>query len=235
MDDESAATPLLAVPIEKLYPPYRNIKSHEDLPTEDISRIQHFFEHYKDLEKGKWVKVKGWGRQPLTRKSSRAPNAKQGLIRVCPGRRRAGPARMRRGRDGMMPIAAAPLLCGASRFSDTWAAAAWMRVWSASSRCAVVARLRGDEHQAADHLLVGAEDRRADAHQATVDLAVRDAHAGGAQLLQVGAEFIQSRPGRPRGSRAAPQHQVAQLVGRQIGQDGLAVAPRNIGKGRPRA
>ena len=27
---------------------------------EDLSRIQHFFEHYKDLEKGKWVKVKGW-------------------------------------------------------------------------------------------------------------------------------------------------------------------------------
>ena len=48
------------MPIEKLYPPYRNIKSYEDLPTEDISRIQHFFEHYKDLEKGKWVKVKGW-------------------------------------------------------------------------------------------------------------------------------------------------------------------------------
>ncbi|KCV28892.1 inorganic diphosphatase-like protein [Bordetella pertussis H934] len=41
-------------------PPYRNIKSYEDLPAEDVSRIQHFFEHYKDLEKGKWVKVKGW-------------------------------------------------------------------------------------------------------------------------------------------------------------------------------
>ena len=88
MDDESGGdAKLLAVPIEKLYPPYRNIKSYEDLPTEDISRIQHFFEHYKDLEKGKWVKVKGWkGVAGLTRKSSRAPNATtrpdQGLVRA---------------------------------------------------------------------------------------------------------------------------------------------------------
>jgi inorganic pyrophosphatase len=61
MDDESGGdAKLLAVPVEKLYPPYRNIKSYEDLPAEEIARIQHFFEHYKDLEKGKWIKVKGW-------------------------------------------------------------------------------------------------------------------------------------------------------------------------------
>ncbi|MYZ46082.1 inorganic diphosphatase [Schauerella aestuarii] len=61
MDDEAGGdAKLLAVPVEKLYPPYRNITKPEDLPVEDLSRIQHFFEHYKDLEKGKWVKVKGW-------------------------------------------------------------------------------------------------------------------------------------------------------------------------------
>ncbi|RIQ17713.1 inorganic diphosphatase [Bordetella avium] len=61
MDDESGGdAKLLAVPVDKLYPPYRHIKSYEDLPAEDVARIQHFFEHYKDLEKGKWVKVKGW-------------------------------------------------------------------------------------------------------------------------------------------------------------------------------
>jgi inorganic pyrophosphatase len=61
MDDESGGdAKLLAVPVDKLYPPYRNIKTYQDLPEEDIGRIQHFFEHYKDLEKGKWVKVKGW-------------------------------------------------------------------------------------------------------------------------------------------------------------------------------
>ncbi|MDQ2184440.1 inorganic diphosphatase [Alcaligenaceae bacterium A4P071] len=61
MDDEAGGdAKLLAVPVEKLYPPYRNITKPEDLPVEDLARIQHFFEHYKDLEKGKWVKVKGW-------------------------------------------------------------------------------------------------------------------------------------------------------------------------------
>src|SRR3546814_2710393 len=61
MDDEAGGdAKLLAVPVDKLYPPYRNIKSPDDLPTEDLARIQHFFEHYKDLEKGKWVKVTGW-------------------------------------------------------------------------------------------------------------------------------------------------------------------------------
>ena len=62
MDDEGGGdAKLLAVPIDKLYPVYRDIKKPEDLPAEDLARIQHFFEHYKDLEKGKWVKVKGWG------------------------------------------------------------------------------------------------------------------------------------------------------------------------------
>ncbi|MFW7342817.1 inorganic diphosphatase [Pollutimonas sp. H1-120] len=61
MDDEAGGdAKLLAVPVDKLYPPYRNIKSPDDLPVEELARIQHFFEHYKDLEKGKWVKVKGW-------------------------------------------------------------------------------------------------------------------------------------------------------------------------------
>lgn len=61
MDDEAGGdAKLLAVPVDKLYPPYRHIQSANDLPEEDRSRIQHFFEHYKDLEKGKWVKVKGW-------------------------------------------------------------------------------------------------------------------------------------------------------------------------------
>lgn len=61
MDDEAGGdAKVLAVPADKLYPPYRHIQKPEDLPAEELSRIQHFFEHYKDLEKGKWVKVKGW-------------------------------------------------------------------------------------------------------------------------------------------------------------------------------
>jgi len=62
MDDEAGGdAKLLAVPVDKLYPAYRNIQNVQDLPAEDRARIQHFFEHYKDLEQGKWVKVKGWG------------------------------------------------------------------------------------------------------------------------------------------------------------------------------
>jgi inorganic pyrophosphatase len=61
MDDEAGGdAKLLAVPVDKLYPPYRHIREPKDLPEEDLARISHFFEHYKDLEKGKWVKVKGW-------------------------------------------------------------------------------------------------------------------------------------------------------------------------------
>jgi inorganic pyrophosphatase len=61
MEDEAGKdAKLLARPVDKLYPPYRQIESTSDLPAEELQRIQHFFEHYKDLEKGKWVKVQGW-------------------------------------------------------------------------------------------------------------------------------------------------------------------------------
>lgn len=61
MDDEAGGdAKVLAVPVDKLYPPYRSIRTPQDLPAEETARIQHFFEHYKDLEHGKWVKVKGW-------------------------------------------------------------------------------------------------------------------------------------------------------------------------------
>jgi inorganic pyrophosphatase len=38
-----------------------NVKSYLDMPRITIDQISHFFEHYKDLEPGKWVKVLGWG------------------------------------------------------------------------------------------------------------------------------------------------------------------------------
>jgi inorganic pyrophosphatase len=37
------------------------VKSYSDLPDITIKQVQHFFEHYKDLEPGKWVKVLRWG------------------------------------------------------------------------------------------------------------------------------------------------------------------------------
>ena len=48
------------MPVDKVFPTYRNVKSVHDLPELTLERIAHFFEHYKDLERGKWVKVVGW-------------------------------------------------------------------------------------------------------------------------------------------------------------------------------
>jgi inorganic pyrophosphatase len=62
MEDEAGRdVKLLAVPIAKLTPLYRQIESARDLPELTLSQISHFFAHYKDLEPGKWVKVEGWG------------------------------------------------------------------------------------------------------------------------------------------------------------------------------
>ena len=61
MEDEAGGdAKLLAVPLNKLYPAYSKLRTIEDVSEETRGQIQHFFEHYKDLEKGKWVKVEGW-------------------------------------------------------------------------------------------------------------------------------------------------------------------------------
>ncbi|WP_138380804.1 inorganic diphosphatase [Luteithermobacter gelatinilyticus] len=61
MEDEAGGDEkILAVPDLKTDPTYKHVNSYEDLPELLLQRIQHFFEHYKDLESGKWVKVKGW-------------------------------------------------------------------------------------------------------------------------------------------------------------------------------
>lgn len=62
MEDESGIDEkILCVPVDELHPFYQNISSYRDLRPILIDQIAHFFEHYKDLEKGKWVKVKRWG------------------------------------------------------------------------------------------------------------------------------------------------------------------------------
>ncbi len=61
MEDEAGDdAKLLAVPIDKLTSLYRDIKTFRDLPQETLEQISHFFEHYKDLERNKWVRIKGW-------------------------------------------------------------------------------------------------------------------------------------------------------------------------------
>lgn len=61
MEDEAGGdAKLLAVPVDKVLPIYKHWRKPEDIAPERLHQIQHFFEHYKDLEKGKWVKVQGW-------------------------------------------------------------------------------------------------------------------------------------------------------------------------------
>ena len=61
MTDESGDdAKILAVPVDKLCKSYRRVESFRDLPEDMLSRIAHFFEHYKDLDEGKWVRVGGW-------------------------------------------------------------------------------------------------------------------------------------------------------------------------------
>ncbi|MCD6195743.1 MAG: inorganic diphosphatase [Staphylothermus sp.] len=59
-DEKGKDAKIVAVPIEKIDPRFENIKDISDLPSNIRERIAHFFEHYKELEKGKWVKVIGW-------------------------------------------------------------------------------------------------------------------------------------------------------------------------------
>ncbi|MBS7805299.1 inorganic diphosphatase [Rhizobiales bacterium TNE-4] len=62
MEDESGGDEkIIAVPSSKLTKRYEKIVNYTDLPQITLDQIQHFFEHYKDLEPGKWVKVVRWG------------------------------------------------------------------------------------------------------------------------------------------------------------------------------
>ena len=62
MTDESGDdAKVLAVPISKLCSIYRDVENVDDMPLTLLQQIAHFFEHYKDLDEGKWVRVDGWG------------------------------------------------------------------------------------------------------------------------------------------------------------------------------
>lgn len=62
MEDEAGPDEkIMSVPTNDLSPFYRDIKTYEDLPPILIEQVGHFFAHYKDLEKKKWVKITGWG------------------------------------------------------------------------------------------------------------------------------------------------------------------------------
>ncbi|MEM5777214.1 MAG: inorganic diphosphatase [Candidatus Aenigmatarchaeota archaeon] len=59
-DEEGIDTKIIAVPTAKIDPYFGNYKDVKELPEMLKNRIKHFFEHYKELEPGKWVKLKNW-------------------------------------------------------------------------------------------------------------------------------------------------------------------------------
>src|SRR5260370_39066951 len=61
MEDEAGGDEkIIAVPSSKLTKRYDSVQNYTDLPAITLHQIEHFFQHYKDLEPGKWVKVVGW-------------------------------------------------------------------------------------------------------------------------------------------------------------------------------
>jgi inorganic pyrophosphatase len=61
MEDEAGKDEkIIAVPVDALHPFYTGIRSYRDLPPIMCEQIAHFFRHYKDLEKGKWVTIVSW-------------------------------------------------------------------------------------------------------------------------------------------------------------------------------
>ncbi len=59
-DDGGIDAKILAVPVSKLTPIYDQMQSYQDMPSTILDQLRHFFEHYKDLEPGKWAKIQGW-------------------------------------------------------------------------------------------------------------------------------------------------------------------------------
>ncbi|MFC0284381.1 inorganic diphosphatase [Camelimonas abortus] len=82
-DDGGGDEKIIAVPSTKLTRRYEKVETYTDLPEITLRQIEHFFLHYKDLEAGKWVKLKGWGdadeaRQYIADAIARAAREKQG-------------------------------------------------------------------------------------------------------------------------------------------------------------
>ena len=89
---------IIAVPSRQLTARYDRVENYTDLPDITIQQIEHFFEHYKDLEPGKWVKILRWGdaeeAQRLILEGDRAGEG-QGLSRHSSSPRIAVAPRMR--------------------------------------------------------------------------------------------------------------------------------------------
>ena len=69
-DEAGGDAKILAVPVDKILPIYSRESKTCRICRLALEHIEHFFEHYKDLEKGKWVKIEGWGGADEAKKKS---------------------------------------------------------------------------------------------------------------------------------------------------------------------
>ncbi len=60
-DEAGEDEKVMGVPVDALSPYYQDISSYRDLPPILVNQVEHFFQHYKDLEEGKWVEIVRWG------------------------------------------------------------------------------------------------------------------------------------------------------------------------------
>jgi inorganic pyrophosphatase len=92
MEDEGGRDEkIIAVPVDALAPLYSDVRSYRDLPPIMCEQIAHFFQHYKDLEKGKWVTIVKWldvaGAEKLVLEAIARAEKKQAGRSVDTGRR----------------------------------------------------------------------------------------------------------------------------------------------------
>ena len=80
-DEAGEDEKIIAVPVDKLHPFVTGVTSYADLPKILLEQIAHFFQHYKDLEKGKWVTIVEWV----------GPDAAKRMIREGMERAKSGP------------------------------------------------------------------------------------------------------------------------------------------------
>jgi len=59
-DEKGPDEKIVAVPVDELHPYFVDVHSYRDLPPNLCNQIAHFFQHYKDLEMGKWVRIGDW-------------------------------------------------------------------------------------------------------------------------------------------------------------------------------
>ena len=75
-DEEGHDSKIVAIPTSKIDPSFSTVSDIKDVPQHLKDQLKHFFEHYKELEKGKFVKILGWeGRQSAIKKISDAINS----------------------------------------------------------------------------------------------------------------------------------------------------------------